>query len=88
MHAVFSGTVQGVGFRYTVCNLASGFAVTGFVCNLWNGEVELVAEGEEAVLSDFLREIRNSQLRRYIANDRVTWESASGEFDRFGVLYK
>lgn len=85
MHALFSGRVQGVGFRYSVCRMAEVFSVTGFVRNLWDGNVELVAEGAENVLGDFLREIRNSPLRRYISSDRVDWETPTGEFDRFGV---
>lgn len=43
---LYTGRVQGVGFRYTVNDLAAGFVATGFVRNLPNGNVELVAEGE------------------------------------------
>lgn len=87
LHVLFSGRVQGVGFRYTVCRIAQRYAVTGFVRNLPNGDVELLAEGEETVLSDFLHEIRNSQLREYILRDLTTWHGASGRYDRFGVTF-
>ena len=87
LYAQFSGRVQGVGFRFTVCHIAERFSVTGFVRNLANGDVELVAEGTEPELSDFIYDIRNSQLRRYIVQDRVTWKSATREFDRFGVSF-
>jgi acylphosphatase len=50
----YSGRVQGVGFRYTAQGLATGFAVAGYVRNLRNGEVELVAEGEPAEVDGFL----------------------------------
>jgi acylphosphatase len=40
---LYTGHVQGVGFRFTVRELAQRFAVTGFVRNLSNGKVELVA---------------------------------------------
>lgn len=83
----FSGRVQGVGFRYTVCRLADTSAITGYVRNLSDGDVELVAEGHEAVLSDFLRDIRNSHLRAYIVKDRVSWNRATGKYDQFGVTY-
>ena len=43
---VFSGRVQGVGFRFTCQSLARGFDVAGYVRNLADGRVELVAEGE------------------------------------------
>lgn len=87
LHAVFSGRVQGVGFRFTVCRMAERFSVTGYVRNLENGDVELVAEGEEPELSSFICAIRNSPLRRYIVQDSVTWKKAAGEFDRFGVSF-
>lgn len=87
VHGLFSGHVQGVGFRFTVCRIAEDYSVTGYVRNLANGDVELVAEGAEPELSDFICAIRNSQLKRYIMQDRVTWKTATGEFDRFGVSF-
>lgn len=42
---IFTGTVQGVGFRATTCRLAEDFAVTGFVRNLRDGTVELEVQG-------------------------------------------
>ena len=50
----YSGSVQGVGFRQTTMRIARGFAVTGFVRNLPDGRVELVVEGEAAVVASFL----------------------------------
>jgi acylphosphatase len=87
LHALFCGHVQGVGFRFTVCRIAKRFSVTGYVRNLGNGDVELVAEGDEPELSAFIYEIRNSQLKRYIVHDSVSWKTATGEFDRFGVSF-
>jgi acylphosphatase len=55
---VFSGRVQGVGFRFTCQSLARGFEVVGFVRNLPDGRVELVAEGESRELEAFLASIR------------------------------
>jgi len=88
LQAVFSGRVQGVGFRFSVCRIAENFDVTGFVRNLWNGDVELVAEGPELILSDFLSAIRNSQLKHCITRDSVSWKEATGEFERFGVSFQ
>ncbi|HEV3119402.1 MAG TPA: acylphosphatase [Gemmataceae bacterium] len=55
--AVFSGRVQGVGFRYTAQELAQDFAVSGYVRNLADGTVEVQAEGEPDQVSDFLAAI-------------------------------
>lgn len=51
---LYQGRVQGVGFRYTAQHLASHYAVAGYVCNLPEGDVELVAEGEAAEVDAFL----------------------------------
>jgi acylphosphatase len=56
----FSGRVQGVGFRYTSQHLAQAFDVSGFVRNLDDGRVEILVEGERAVIDSFLEAVRAS----------------------------
>lgn len=51
---LFSGTVQGVGFRWTAERLVRGLAVTGIVQNLPDGRVEIVATGETAMISQLI----------------------------------
>jgi acylphosphatase len=87
LKVLFSGRVQGVGFRFTTCRIAASFRVTGFVRNLMDGSVEVIAEGTEQDLSDFLHEIKGSQLGRYITGEQVSWSTATGEYETFGVLY-
>ncbi|MEE9368007.1 MAG: acylphosphatase [Pontiella sp.] len=87
MHVIFSGRVQGVGFRYTVCDIAAEYKVTGFIRNVWDGNVELVAEGLHDELMDLLHGILNSRLARNIYNNYVEWEQPTGEFHRFGILF-
>lgn len=65
----YEGRVQGVGFRWTVKNLAQGFDVSGSVQNLPDGRVELVAQGEPAEVDDFLEAIRTSQLAGHIRTE-------------------
>ena len=59
-HVIYSGRVQGVGFRYTTVSLARRYPVTGYVRNLPDGTVELEVQGEpeavEALLADVARE--------------------------------
>jgi acylphosphatase len=57
--AFYHGRVQGVGFRYTARRLAGGFDVAGFVRNLRDGRVELLAEGRDAEVAAFLDAIRS-----------------------------
>lgn len=70
---IYEGRVQGVGFRYTVKDLARGFDVTGWVRNLPDGTVELQAMGEKDELDGFLHEIRvESAVAGNIRNDFVS----------------
>ena len=87
VHLVFSGRVQGVGFRYSTARLAEGSAITGFVRNLWDGDVEFVAEGSEQEILTLINDIRGSRLGRYITHERLNWSEATGEFDGFQVRY-
>ncbi len=66
---IFEGRVQGVGFRYTVKDLARGFDVSGWVRNLPDGNVELRMMGDADELDALLLEItRESPLAHHIRN--------------------
>lgn len=61
----FEGRVQGVGFRYSTCQVASGFEVCGQVSNLLDGRVYLQVEGEEPEVRAFLEELQ-SEMKNFI----------------------
>ncbi len=79
----YSGTVQGVGFRYTAARVARSYKITGYVKNLPSGQVELMAEGEPAEIERFLAEIAR-QMAGYIAEQSVQDQAPQG-FDRFEI---
>ncbi len=87
MQIFFSGTVQGVGFRFTAQRLARRFPVTGFVRNSEDGRVEVTAEGEEASLVEFLAAIRESGMKDYIRDVEARWSKAQGCFKGFSIAY-
>lgn len=62
----YEGNVQGVGFRYSVRQIAKGFDITGSIRNLRDGRVELLAAGEEDEVRAFLEAILQSELRGHI----------------------
>ena len=86
LHIFYSGRVQGIGFRYTVNTLVRGFEVTGIVRNLWDGRVELVAEGTKTELEEFRRAIQDCEVGRFIRNEDASWSEATGEFRGFDIV--
>ena len=86
MHILYSGNVQGVGFRYTVKAVATGYEVTGTVGNLPDGSVELLAEGERPELEAFAQAIRESGLDHFIRHEKTAWSEARNEFRGFEIV--
>jgi len=86
MNIFYSGSVQGVGFRYTAKMLAAGFDVTGTVKNLPDGRVELAAEGEKDELSAFQQAIRQSELGHFIRKEEVSWAEPQGGSRGFEIV--
>ena len=74
---IYTGRVQGVGFRITARQVAAEFAVAGFVRNLPGGEVELVAEGEANEVARFLDAVAE-RIASYILNVTIQDESPTG----------
>ena len=84
LHVYFTGRVQGVGFRFTAQDIAGALGVAGWVKNLRDGRVEIVAEAEEETLKDLLERI-NSYLDRYIQDRDIEWLPPTGEFKDFRI---
>ena len=86
LQVFYAGSVQGVGFRYTVKTLASSFDVAGTVRNLPDGRVELTAEGAKDELKAFQQAIRESELGHFIRKEEVHWGEAQGDFRGFDIV--
>ncbi len=86
IHVYYSGRVQGVGFRFTAEDIAQDLDVTGWVKNLRDGRVEVVAEAEEGLLKEFLERI-NKYFSMYIQDADIQWLPAAGEFKDFGIKF-
>ncbi len=86
MQVLYTGNVQGVGFRYSVKAAATGFEVTGTVRNLSDGRVELIAEGEKQELEAFRQAIRDSGLEHFIRDENVTWSEPQNQFRGFQIV--
>jgi acylphosphatase len=83
----FSGNVQGVGFRFTARLLAQRYpAVRGYVRNLPDGRVELVAEGEVSDIDKLLADI-DRQMEGYVKKRTDQDSPWTGEFKDFSVRH-
>lgn len=69
-HIIFSGRVQGVGFRFTAHNIASRYHLVGWVRNLADGTVEMMAQGNTDDVSDCIRDIGES-FSGYVNDTKV-----------------
>jgi acylphosphatase len=83
---LYSGRVQGVGFRFTARQIAEGFAVTGFVKNRTDRRVHLVVEGEPAEIDRFLSALAERMVD-YIRDTAISNVPATGEFHSFEIVH-
>lgn len=81
----YTGRVQGVGFRYQSTYLAQFFKIRGYVKNLATGDVELVCEGEEDQVEEFLSQVA-THLKRYIKEINAV-EVESQNYTSFKIEY-
>ncbi|MEW6170124.1 MAG: acylphosphatase [Candidatus Omnitrophota bacterium] len=82
----YSGLVQGVGFRFSIERLASKSGIKGFVRNLSDGRVEIIAEGKEEDLKVLLDNI-DKNFKSYIRKVAISWLEPTGEFKEFGIEF-
>ncbi len=86
LHVYYSGSVHGVGFRFTAERTAASLGLVGWVKNLRDGRVEVLCEGKEAALKEFLNKI-DGVFGEYIRDADVEWSGASGEFAGFDIRF-
>lgn len=80
----FEGRVQGVGFRYTVLQIANEYNVTGFVSNAVDGRVHLEAEGREDEVNSFIDSI-HERMHGYIRKIERSRRTRPPEFTSFAI---
>jgi len=85
LQAYVSGRVQGVGYRYFVYEHASPLGLTGWVRNLQDGRVEVLAEGSTEALESLLTDLKSGPGGSRVSEVKVSWSPASGEFNWFSI---
>ncbi len=84
---LFEGRVQGVGFRYSVCSIATGYRVKGYVKNLFDGGVELCVEGDSDEVIRFIGAVESGRLKSYIVRVQKSWLDYSGLYNSFSIKF-
>jgi acylphosphatase len=85
VHLLIHGIVQGVSFRAYAREEAARLKLTGWVRNLSNGDVEAIAEGEDAALKKFVAWCHTGSPEARVESVKETSEPATGEFKNFSV---
>jgi len=81
---LYTGTVQGVGFRWRAFRCAAGLGLAGFVRNLDDGRVELVAEGPRPRVERLLAAV-SGEMGGLIADAETVWSPAAGGLGPFAI---
>jgi acylphosphatase len=80
----FSGHVQGVGFRYSVLQVAKEFEIAGFVANLADGRVQLEAEGRATDVGAFISAVEE-KMHGYIRKLERSSRRRAPQFSGFSI---
>lgn len=81
------GQVQGVNFRYYTTLQARKLGLAGFVRNLPDGKVEVMAEGEQEILQRFLEWCQLGPVGAQVEKVEAFWAKTKGQFDKFEIRY-
>jgi len=86
IHVFFSGNVQGIGFRYSALEIAQNLGLSGFVKNLPDGRVELLAEGSEEKLQELCQKL-NQEFKNQIQDSEISWSETSQKYSSFEINF-
>jgi acylphosphatase len=86
-HVFVSGRVQGVFFRDHTRRWAASLGLTGWVRNLPDGRVEVLAEGERERLNDLVTRLKQGPPMAEVTNVDLAWEESRGEFEDFRITW-
>jgi acylphosphatase len=86
-HVLISGRVQGVFFRDQTRTWAGSLGITGWVRNLRDGRVEVLAEGEREALESLIERLKEGPPLALVESADITWEDYKGEFPGFRIAW-
>jgi acylphosphatase len=81
-----SGKVQGVGFRYFIAKIARDLDLKGYAKNLFNGDVEITAEGRHEFLEALIKKAKEGPENSRVKTCKVEWLDFNKKYDKFEIL--
>ena len=83
---IVSGRVQGVGFRYYIAREANELELTGYAKNLWNGDVEIFAEGRSEFVEEFVKKAKLGPSHAKVESCKVEWLDFTNKYNNFDIF--
>lgn len=87
IHCIVSGRVQMVMYRDFVKRGARSLGLTGWVKNLDDGTVEVLAQGDKEKLELLIQRLNKGSILSKVENIRVEWREPTERFDRFDIVF-
>ena len=86
VHLLISGNVQGVFYRVNARKKAEEFSLTGWVKNMPDNKVEILAEGKEENLKRLIKWCHNGSENAIVKEVKVEWGDYENKFDQFEII--
>jgi acylphosphatase len=86
-HIIIHGMVQGVGYRFFCRREAAALGINGYVKNLFNGDVEVVAEGEEDVIKHFITVLKKGPHFSQVEDLQITDLPSEERYKNFHIEF-
>ncbi|MCX7995594.1 MAG: acylphosphatase [candidate division WOR-3 bacterium] len=89
MHAeiIIQGVVQGVGYRFFAIQKAREYGITGYVQNLQDGSVLVVAEGPKGLLNDYIKELKIGPRAARVTKVSIKFSEKEKGYKNFSVKF-
>ncbi len=84
---IVKGLVQGVGFRYYTHRHATNLGLTGYVRNLFTGEVEIGVEGERSLVEEMISLIKVGPSSSRVTDVKIDWRTYTGMYHTFNISF-
>lgn len=83
---IISGVVQGVGYRYFIARIADYLGIKGYVKNLFNGNVEILASGRKEFLEELIKKAKIGPPRSAVKSCQIEWLEIDNKYNNFEIL--